>query len=343
VITTPEQLVPTRSRPSAGRGILTLAHGERRYITMAKVLAETLRMHCGHIPRALITDSADPALANLYDIRIPLQPEFGKGLQQKLYLDIYTPFEETLFIDSDCLVVRTVEGIWPLFAGTPVGVIGGPMRDGYWFGDIASIRSHFGLDSIPRFNSGMLYFDRGEETGKVFATAREIMRNYDTLGFTPMRGGGRNDEPVLAVALAIHGVSAIDDGGSTMRTPIGLRGPLSIDVLRGTCHFNKDGTQVEPAIAHFCGWRSRGFHYRREQVKLHLAAHSPLPTRLISHAVNAICNPPYAIGVAAFGPAFRLLEHRYKQRTAMRRRLMTQAESAPRRTAPNTIVRKRRR
>jgi hypothetical protein len=313
-----------------GRGILTLAHGARRYTNMAKVLAQSLRVHCAGIPRALITDSTDPSLNRLYDIQVPLKPEFGKGLQQKLYLDAYSPFDETLFIDSDCLVVRNVAGIWSYFDGIPVGVIGGPMRDGYWFGDIAAIRSRFGLESIPRFNSGMVYFDRSEKAAAVFSTAREIMRDYESLGFTPMRTGGKNDEPVLAVALALHGVTAVDDDGTTMRTPIGLRGPLTIDVLRGICHFNKDGTMVAPAIAHFCGWRSRAFHYRRETLKLQLAIHSPLSGRVISQLVNAVCNPPYAIVVATGGPAFKIMERRYKYKQSMRRRRPDSAEPSAR-------------
>ena len=105
----------------------------------------------------------------------------------------------------------------------------------------------------------------------MFATARELMRRYAELGFRPLRGGGPNDEPVFAFALALHGVAGVDDGGVSSRTPIGIRGPLRLDVLRGGCRFNKQGVVVEPALVHFCGWRARGFHYRRERLKLRLA------------------------------------------------------------------------
>jgi hypothetical protein len=38
-----------------------------------------------------------------FDIILPLRAEYGKGVVQKLHLDLYTPFQSTLFVDSDCL------------------------------------------------------------------------------------------------------------------------------------------------------------------------------------------------------------------------------------------------
>ena len=49
---------------------------------------------------------------------------------QKLHLDAYTPFDETLYIDADCLAVAPVAPLFALFADVPVGVVGGPIRDG---------------------------------------------------------------------------------------------------------------------------------------------------------------------------------------------------------------------
>ena len=314
----PDDQAMARRGQLPGRGIVTLAHGHRRYIGMAKTLGRTLRLHCDHIPRAVITDADDPELDRLYHIRIPFRPELGTGMEQKLSLDRYSPFEQTLFIDSDCLVVRDIDTLWALFSDVPVGVIGSPMCDGYWFGDVAKICAHFHVASIPRFNSGLLYFDASDQAAALFASAREIMARYEELGFTPMLRGSRNDEPVLAFALAIHGVPGIQDGGVGMRTPIGLRGPLAIDVLRGYCRFNKDGALVEPAIAHFCGWRARAFHYRRERLKLALAARCSLPRPLISVAVNALADPPYRFGSVAGRPAFLWLERRIRQRQARR-------------------------
>jgi hypothetical protein len=104
-----------------------------------------------------------------------------------------------------------------------------------------------------------------------------------------------------------------------MRTPIGIRGPLAIDVLAGWCRFNKQGTVVEPAVVHFCGWRASGFHYRREHLKLMLAARTRLPAPVISRVVNAVCNPPYVIAAALCRPVLRLVERVFRWRVGRRR------------------------
>ena len=53
---------------------------------------------------------------------IPLRHEWGSGLEQKLYLDKYTCFEETLFVDADSIVVKDVEGLWEFFSNVSFGV-----------------------------------------------------------------------------------------------------------------------------------------------------------------------------------------------------------------------------
>ena len=81
---------------------------------MAKVLARSLAIHSPDIPSAVVTDSSDRGLADLYDHVVQFRPEFGSGLTQKVYLDAYSPFKETLFIDSDCLVIRDISYLWTL-------------------------------------------------------------------------------------------------------------------------------------------------------------------------------------------------------------------------------------
>jgi hypothetical protein len=291
-----------------GRGVVTLAHGSQRFINMARLLGESLRWHAPHVPRAVVTDN-DHDLADVYDVCVPLDPSFGKGMLQKLHLDRYSPFDETLYVDSDCLAVGPIDPLWSLFSGVPVGVVGGSIRDGYWFGDIAVIRERLGVvDGVPHFNGGLIYLDRSPESRAVFATARDLMSRYAELGFTPLRSGGPNDEPVFAFALALHGVAGIDDAGRSMRTPIGIRGPLRLDVLRGGCRFNKEGVAVEPTLVHFCGWRARGFHYRRERLKLRLATSTSLSPPLISRTVDAVANPPYTAAAALCRLPLRAVE-----------------------------------
>src|SRR5947209_1532459 len=223
----------TAAKSGPARGIITVAFGSERYLRMARLLAESLDLHAPDLPRALVTDSTDRKLTALYDYVLPYQPEWGKGWLYKLHLNDCSPFRETLYIDCDCIVVGGLDHIWRLFADIPFGVEGRQVSDGEFVGDVAERCSSLGVESIPRFNGGMYYFDDSDAAAAVFDTARGLMSRYDELGLQPHARGISNDEPVVSMALATHGIRAVDDGGTTMRTPIDIRGPLHIDVLRG--------------------------------------------------------------------------------------------------------------
>ncbi len=311
---------PSRSQRttygSDPRGIITVAFGSPRYLRLAKILAWSLEFHCPQLARAVVTDSNDSALAALYDVRLPYKPEWGRGFDYKFFLNDYSPFERTLYIDCDCIVVGNLDHVWDVFRAVPFGVEGRQVSDGDFDGDVAGMCRRLGVESIPRFNGGMYYFDKSDVAMAVFETAREIMSRYREFNLNPMARGFSSDEPVVAMSLATHGIQAVDDGGTTMRTPIGLRGPLHIDVLRGYCRFNKEGIEVRPAIAHFSDWRSRSFHYNREALKLYLARRLSVAPRTISAVVNATCNPLYFAAQAGrpLLPVVRRLYRRWAYR-----------------------------
>jgi hypothetical protein len=251
------------------RGVLTMAYGSDRYLEMAKSLARSLILHSPDVPRAVVTDSSDRDIRALFHFCIPLRHDLGFGNRQKLHLDEYTPFGKTLFIDSDCLVVRDVDGIWPQLMSLPFGIPGDvKLRRGDQDPkmDVDYILNHFNLTEVSKFNSGLIYFDSSEVSVSIFATARTLLAHYEELRFS--RHERPYDEPLFAVAMALHGISTIQDGGTTMRTPTGLRGPLQIDVRRGFGRFNKYGVVVEPAVVHFAGNWAQSFEYQRECFRL---------------------------------------------------------------------------
>jgi hypothetical protein len=275
-------------------GIITIAQGEKRYVEMAKALALSLIKTNPEIKRGVITDAAQQEFNGLYDIYIPYNESYGKGLSQKLYLDKYSPFEETLFIDADCLVVKSLNKMLTLCRNYPFVIFGGPISTGVWYMDVAAMCSKFNLSSIPLFNGGTYYFKNGSTTTHIYDKARELKENYTENGFEIFRGS-INEEPLIALAMAINNTEAVEDDGIGMRTPIGILGPLQIDVLNNKCHFNKEGEMVEPAIMHFSGAYSAAFHYKREVAKLKIAHSLPfLSNKLISFIINLTFNATYA-------------------------------------------------
>jgi hypothetical protein len=274
-------------------GIITIAQGDKRYVEMAKALALSLIKTNPEIKRGVITDAAQQEFDGLYDIYIPYNESYGKGLNQKLYLDKYSPFEETLFIDADCLVVTSLNNMLTLCRNYTFVVFGGPISTDIWYMDVAATCNKFNLSSIPLFNGGTYYFKNGSTTTCIYDKARELKENYTENGFEIFRGS-INEEPLIAVAMAINNTEAIEDNGIGMRTPIGILGPLQIDVLNNKCRFNKEGEMVEPAIMHFSGAYSAAFHYKRELAKLKAYNIAPfLGSIFISFIINLIFNVPY--------------------------------------------------
>jgi hypothetical protein len=252
------------------RGIITIALGAEVYIRMAKDLALSARRHCPAERRAVITDSRDPELLGLFDLALPVDRSLGDPLFQKLWLEKYTPFDETLFIDCDSLLVGDLDAVWRACEGRECGFVGEEQTTGSWYGaDIAEVCRACDLPWLATLNSGMIFFRTGEKASRVFAFARDAMTRYEALGFQPFRDT-RTDEVGFALAFSHFGVHPLDDSdGRTMRTPIGIEGSMKIDVLRGYCRFIKRGLAVAPTIVHFATWQFHPIYYR-ERAKLRL-------------------------------------------------------------------------
>jgi hypothetical protein len=273
----------------SSRGILTLAVGKAKYIEMAKSLARSLILHDPSLMRGIITDSRDPELGDLFTYRIDLRPEYGSGLRQKMFLDRYTPFEETLFIDSDSLAVHSLSAFWSAFKSVPFGVCGiralhaDDTDDSI---DVSFILNHFKLSSLPKFNGGAYYFKRTPEAAAIFTTARDLLAHASELRFpnialnaTNGPYNGPTDEALYSVAMAIHGLTVTNMGRGGMWTTVDSATDLALDVPNGICSFVKRGRLVAPDILHVASFTD-SLIYLRECFRLERLAHGlPLLTR----------------------------------------------------------------
>jgi hypothetical protein len=253
------------------RGVITLAFGKQRYVDMGKSLGRSLVLNAPNLPRAVVTDSDDSELKDLFTHIIPFQPDFGSNVRQKLHLDLYSPFKETLFVDSDCLVLNNLDSFWKVFAEQYFGVPGWrELRKGSSdpYLDVAFILDYFKIEALPKFNGGTYYFKHCEQTTRFFDSARDLLTDSENLRFVQFRQDGPADEAILSVAMALEGLSATSMGVRGMWTPISSKGPLKLDVKHGLCSFEKEGTTVYPDIIHFAGEYASCFAYYRESVKL---------------------------------------------------------------------------
>ncbi|WP_189186329.1 hypothetical protein [Streptomyces albiflavescens] len=260
------------------RGILVLAYGHKRYHRQAHTLALSLQRHSPGLHRTLATDDGNCPAAELYDDVIEVGGTQSDDCRQKLHLDRYAPYPYTLYLDADALAVRPVEPVFDLFDESDIGVVGRditPAQENVWYGDVASMCRKASSTWLPKCNSGLMLIRPTETTRKVFGRARQLADGYQELGLHPFRRGIA-DEPLLAMALAESGIHAQDLTAVTSATPIGISGPLQLDVLNGDCAFDKNGMKVAPALIHFAAdyssdYRLAGAPYRRERSALRLA------------------------------------------------------------------------
>jgi len=269
-------------KKKADRAVLTLAAGERIYLRLAVNLARSFKYWHGNtdIRLALATDQARYLPEDLSDIEIiNFEPKkFGEGFAPKLYLDQLAPAEQTLFVDADCLCTGKLEHIFDEFAGHSVSVIGRPVSDGEWFGDVSAICEEFDIPAMPKFNGGVYYLEPGETCDAVYETAQSLKTEYDDIGFERLRTHP-NDEVLISLAMALHDQEPVPEDGTIMNSTLACPGGMEIDTLRGVSRlYNpKDHPdhndwypleEMNPALVHFLGQRTKEHPYRREAIRL---------------------------------------------------------------------------
>ncbi|MDR2194236.1 MAG: glycosyltransferase [Treponema sp.] len=256
------------------RGLITIAIG-KKYISQAKYLARSAMLNAPHIIRAVITDKPDD-LAAYYDFIIPYNPEYGDPFATKTRLYAYTPFEKTLYMDADSLVINTIDSYWDYLADKPFVYNGSLITEGEWYVNIEETIRRFDVKWLPKFNSGMFLFKKDFITKQIFETAYDyLMHQHERdIAVDFFREKMLPDEPFLAIALAKNNIMPVEDYGRFSRTLINAE-KIHIDVIKRIASFYKNGTFVFPLVVHFCG-RLGGSFFLREKVKLFLYFNSPL-------------------------------------------------------------------
>lgn len=262
------------------KGMITIAIG-KKYAIQAKYLAFSAMLHAPHCLRAVITDQHS-ILAPYYDIVIPYNPQYGDPFAVKTRLHLYTPFEKTLFLDADSLLVHNVDSYWEALEKRSFAYSGEMISGGEWYLDIGALIKYLDVPWIPKFNSGMFLFDKSEKAKNIFDTAFHYMENHEGLDVPFFRGRMFPDEPFLAIALAKYDEKPFEDHGRFSRTLIGAR-KIHLNVIRGVAFFIKNGQPVFPLVVHLCGRFGR-FLFSREKRRLFFYFNPPISTLFTSIA-----------------------------------------------------------
>lgn len=246
------------------QGYQIIATGDRKYLFIAVNCAASLRHWDPGRPIQLVTDAAPDALAPfryLFDVVTPYRdhPVFT-GPLVKLRMFEFAVFDETMFVDADCLLLKPdIDAYWRrLSEGYDVAIPGTWESEGPWYNmDIAEICRIAGIERLLKINSGVCFFKRNAAAAAFFDACAGL---YDRLGnFTKHihRDAGPPDEPYFAIAFGALGRKGFpyheEGGDGWMITTIQSRA-FDLDAFSGRVRYTKaDGRVVSPSLVHFVG------------------------------------------------------------------------------------------
>lgn len=216
------------------QGYLTLATGSRLYVEIALNLALSLKLNDSSRPICLVTDRAThlpETHRRHFDDVVFIGPRDGfHGCLNKLRVHECSPYGETMFVDSDCVLVKNdMDRHWGRFASPGFNIAGSVVTTGNWYGfDIAEVIGKLGIPYMVRMNSGVFYFRAGAATTLFFDTALRLVDEHkELLGSFHRNKLQLADEPFIGAALGTLGVTPIaynPADGSIMVTTVGCSG-----------------------------------------------------------------------------------------------------------------------
>ena len=194
------------------RGFVTIATGKDNYYRIAANLLDSYRLHTTDpMPFALICDREN-RYSDKFDMTVVIDdPTFS--YVDKLRLPEYVPFDETIFIDADCLAYVDLNSFWDLFEGAGEFSVFGrnyPLDYEYgWFKREDTGKYKDEIQYIPDFIGGVYYLRKGERLEEFYALVKDILSTYHDYTFRQFTEPA--DEPVFALAMAVCGFKTAGD------------------------------------------------------------------------------------------------------------------------------------
>jgi hypothetical protein len=190
-----------------------------------------------------------------------------RGFVHKVYLDHYSPFQETMFFDSDVLVFKPILPYIDKWGVGSYHACGELSPEGYsTFGlDRKKVLAKIGKEKLSVIEGAGHAFYRKPDCSAVFDLARKITADYKNYaGDIPY-----SDEDVVAIALTILGIPPVDSGDFFARYSSAAPGTMKMDASKGVCSYVEvsNGKNVSPCMVHFAA-NEAPIQYARQLFRL---------------------------------------------------------------------------
>lgn len=251
---------------NANRGFVTIATGSEHYYELAYNLLRSYRRNGGAWPFAIIAEEEN-AYTKAFD-KVVLMPSPAHSYIDKLRLFECLPFDETIFIDADCLVYGQIDDWWAYFESAADFSCFGRAYD-----DLTTDKGWFRYDGmgefkerirfIPSFSGGIYYVRKTPAAERVFELAKFAAVHYKEYPFVIFNNPA--DEPVLAFGMAVNDCRPVDV------SEVGIyvkRRDLPMDILEPRANWTYRGTTFPVKLVHWGNFGTMKAQYHLEIKRL---------------------------------------------------------------------------
>lgn len=229
-------------------GILTMCYDADWQKAIAMRL--TLKARSPQLPVAVVAPpSLRARIEPHFDIFIEEKPGI-KGFRHKLFLDQYSPFERTFFLDADMFVMRDLSKLIEEWAGSGFAARGRTRTGGF---------SSFGLDRkriMDRLGkqefycvggAGHYYFEK-PACLPIFERAREVLNDYAS--WAP--GARVADEDIFGIVMTERDHAPVRSKQIVGFIKAAKPETLDFDPVAGRCSYTDlEGDPLQPYLMHF--------------------------------------------------------------------------------------------
>lgn len=205
-------------KESIKRGVLMIALGHRNYYQMAVVLAASIRCN-DSLPVCIVTDhSIEERHKHLFShvlspFKESITQKYGKVektefIKAKLYMYKYSPFDETLFLDVDQVLLsnKKLTSVFAELSDIDFTMSNTGLADMSIWASIKEAHSVYGTGAYWNFHSEFVYFKKSDKANNFFKAAAKIYNENKLSTAVKFSGAAMADELAFQCASLVTGI-----------------------------------------------------------------------------------------------------------------------------------------
>ncbi|MCH5296594.1 MAG: hypothetical protein J1E85_02875 [Ruminococcus sp.] len=244
---------------SESRGFVTVATGSEKYYKLAYNLCLSYKQRGkGEYPFALICDKETEYSSIFDEVIIVQDKDVRKSTIDKLLMR-YSPYEKSIFIETDILILDSIDDLWNTFENEDdVSAFGCKLpldSQKGWFTYEGSGKYKSQIHYLISMNGGIYCFKKSKRASRVFDKAIELIDEYSTFDFKYFNQP--TDEPLMAMSMVLNECAPCDVAYEMIILPA-CKDKVTTD-YRGNVY---EGQELSKAkIIHFSSPRTNLFLY----------------------------------------------------------------------------------